>query len=223
MKAEIYGINGEKKGSIDLPAVFDSEIRPDLIMRAYYSEIASQRQPYGAFPLAGKFVSAHGKVKHARAGWRSHYGQGVSRVPKKTMTRRGTRFFWVGAFAPGTRGGRSAHAPLACKNPTKEINKKEKEKAIRSAIAATAKKKVFIVEDKFADLQKVKDIRLAVSKIIPKESAKSILIVTDKDLKMKNTGFNVANVKNLSVAKLAPNGHARTVLWTEKAIKELKL
>ena len=36
---------------------------------------------------------------------------------------------WVGAFAPGTVGGRKAHAPNAEKIFDKKINKKENRKA----------------------------------------------------------------------------------------------
>ena len=44
---------------------------------------------------------------------------------------------WVGAFAPGTVGGRRAHPPKSEKIWSKKINKKENAKAIRSAISAT--------------------------------------------------------------------------------------
>ena len=78
MKAEIKTITGEKKGEADLPKQFESEIRIDLIKRAYESEQSLLLPSYGAFPLAGKLVSASGKMKHARAGYRAHYGHGIA-------------------------------------------------------------------------------------------------------------------------------------------------
>ncbi len=54
------------------------------------------------------------------------------------MWRRGTRFGWVGAFAPGTVGGRRSHPPKAHKIFDQKINDKERRKALRSALAATA-------------------------------------------------------------------------------------
>jgi len=56
------------------------------------------------------------------------------------MLRRGTQFIYVGATVSGTVGGRRAHAPKAEKIFEQKINKKERQKAIRSAIAATADK-----------------------------------------------------------------------------------
>ena len=85
------------------------------------------------------------------------------------MTRRGTRFYWIGAFAPGTVGGRRAHPPKSEKDLTKKINVKERRKAIRSAIAATIVKTLvekrghnvpqeypFIIESKLETLNTTK-------------------------------------------------------------------
>lgn len=78
---------------------------------------------------------------------------------------------WVGAFAPGTVGGRRAHPPKASKVWWKKINEKERIKSIRSAIAATMLKEVvsqrghmvpgnypFVLDDKFEQLDKTKEI-----------------------------------------------------------------
>lgn len=46
------------------------------------------------------------------------------------------------AFAPGTMGGRSAFPPVTGKKLVKEVNKKERRLALRSAIAATASDKI---------------------------------------------------------------------------------
>jgi len=138
MKANVLSITGEKLRQIELPRCFNEKIREDLIKRAFEVEVAATRQPYGTFKLAGKLVSAAGKIRHARNKYKTAYGIGISRVPRKVLTRRGTRFFWVGAFAPGMRGGRAAHPPKVEKIFTKKINKKEKMKALKAAIAATS-------------------------------------------------------------------------------------
>ncbi|MBI2141211.1 50S ribosomal protein L4, partial [Candidatus Woesearchaeota archaeon] len=77
------------------------------------------------------------KISRRRHNYKGAYGHGISRVPRKTMSRSGTRFNWRGTLAPGTVGGRQAHPPKAEKNFDKKINKKENRKAIRSALAAT--------------------------------------------------------------------------------------
>jgi large subunit ribosomal protein L4e len=57
-------------------------------------------------------------------------------VPRKTLSHRGSQFFWVGANAPGTVGGRKAHPPKVEKVWAWKQNTKEKRKAICSALSA---------------------------------------------------------------------------------------
>ncbi|MFC1723959.1 50S ribosomal protein L4, partial [Nanoarchaeota archaeon] len=128
--------------------------------------------PYGADPRAGKKCSA--ELSRRRRKYRGSYGHGISRVPRKILSRAGTRLNWVGAFAPGTVGGRRAHAPKASKIWTKKINIKERRKAIRSAIAATMVKTLvtehghripdaypFAVSTDFESLSKTQDVKKA--------------------------------------------------------------
>jgi len=218
MKAQILTITGEKKGEIDLPKVFESEVRLDLIKRAYDSEISTERPSYGPFEWAGKMTSAPKQMKHARSGYKAHYGQGISRVPRKALSHRGSRFFWVGAFIPGARGGRAAHPAKPYKNYEKRINQKEKRKAFYSALSGS---KVMIVENNFENLNKTRDIKNAIEKMI--KNTKGLLIVTSKEFKTKNLDTKIVSVKKLAIQDLAPNATPRkVVLWTENAIKEIK-
>lgn len=137
MKTKIIDLNGNNKGEIELPRFFREKIREDLILKAFLSLQISQKQPYGSYVLAGKEVSASGKQSHRRRKYKTLYGHGISRVPRKVMSRRGERFFWVGAFAAGTVGGKRAHPPRAVQK-VKKINKKEKKKAFISALSATS-------------------------------------------------------------------------------------
>jgi len=140
LKAELYSSNGSKKGEIDLPEIFNSPIREDLAAKSFEAEKFEAMLNYSTFPEAGKRNSASGTIIHRRHEWRGHYGKGISRIPRKTMWRRGTQFFWVGAEISGTRGGRKAHAPHAIVIP-KNFNKKELKLALVSAISATASEK----------------------------------------------------------------------------------
>jgi large subunit ribosomal protein L4e len=176
MKLKILDNNAAEKGSKDLPAVFSEQIRPDIIKRAVEAIQANARQPYGADPMAGKRVSA--QLSKRRRDYRGCYGHGISRVPRKIMSRNGTRMNWVAAFAPGTVGGRKAHPPKASKILGKKINTKEKRKAIRSALAATLVKELvktrghevpekypFIITNDFENISKTKDLNAAMSKL----------------------------------------------------------
>lgn len=169
MKLKILDHANSEKGSKELPAVFDEEVRPDLIKRAVISLQSNARQRYGADTRAGKKCSA--ELSRRRRKYRGSYGHGISRVPRKIHSRSGTRFNWTGAFAPGTVGGRRAHPPKATKIWALKINNKERRKAIRSAIAATVVKDLvkkrghaapgnypFIISDDFESLSKTKQV-----------------------------------------------------------------
>jgi large subunit ribosomal protein L4e len=175
MKLSIIDSSKKEIGKQEMPPQFDEDIRPDLIKRAVLTINNNERQPYGSDPMAGKKASA--KLSRRRHVYKTSYGHGISRVPRKIMSRRGERMNWVGAFAPGTVGGRKAHPPKSGKDWTKKINKKERRKAIRSAIAATVSKELvsenhilpenypFIVETKVESINKTKDVRDFLNKI----------------------------------------------------------
>ena len=135
MKLKIFSKENKDVGQIELPSQFSEDIRSDIIKRAVHAIQANRRQPYGADPRAGMKSSA--KLSRKRRDYKTSYGHGISRVPRKILSGRGSRFNWVGAFAPGTVGGRRAHAPKAEKQWDKKVNTKERRKAIRSAMSAT--------------------------------------------------------------------------------------
>lgn len=138
MKANIINGQGEKIKEVELPHAFSSNVREDVIHKVF---VASRfGQPYTGYILAGKKVAASGKQSHARRKWKTTYGKGISRVPRKTLSRRGDRFFWVGAFAPGTVKGREAHPPKI--KARAKVNKKERRLAISSAISASCLKEL---------------------------------------------------------------------------------
>ncbi len=128
MKAKIYGAIGlAKKARVDLPGVFDTEYRPDLIKRAVLAVQSTRRQPKGTKYQAGWTVAT---------SWGP--GRGAARTPR-THGRR-THSSQRGALVNYTVGGRVAHPPKTEKIIVERINKKERKLAIRSAIASTANK-----------------------------------------------------------------------------------
>lgn len=186
MEIDILNLNKEKIGRKKLPIQFNEEIRPDLVKRAVLVIQNHKRQSYGATPEAGKRASA--KLSRRRRDYRGAYGYGISRVPRKILSRRGGRMSWVGAFAPGTVGGRRSHPPKADKERWQKVNKKERKKAIRSAIAATLIKEAvskrghiaptsypFIIESKFESLSKTKKVIEIIEKFGLKEELSRII------------------------------------------------
>jgi len=135
MKVPVLNATKTEVKKVDLPPQFAEPVRKDLVKRAVQAIEKNTRQPYGADPMAGKRASA--ELSRRRRKYRGSYGTGISRVPRKILSRRGTRMNWVGAFAPGTVKGRRAHPPKAEKIWSVKLNIKERRKAIRSAMAAT--------------------------------------------------------------------------------------
>ncbi|MCX6710392.1 MAG: 50S ribosomal protein L4 [Candidatus Woesearchaeota archaeon] len=176
MQLNILNLEKKEIGKAKLPAQFDEEVRSDLIQRAVLAIENGKRQSYGAFKEAGQRPSA--KLSRRRRNFKGTYGKGISRIPRKTMTRRGSSFFWVGALMPGTVGGRGAHPPKSEKIVIQKINKKENKKAIRSSLSATMNPKIvsarghiipkeypFIITNDFEELRKTKEVSLALEKL----------------------------------------------------------
>jgi large subunit ribosomal protein L4e len=159
MKAQVKSIDGTVARDIELPAVFSEEYRPDLIKKTVIALQSTRRQPHGTYPYAGICSSA--------VGWGS--GRGVSHVPR---LKNGSR----AAKVPQAKGGREAHPPVVEKIIVRRINKKEKAKAFRSAIAASICEELvrarghrfegevpIVMEDRFEELAKTTEVIAALS------------------------------------------------------------
>jgi len=184
MKTKILDIQGKEKSSIELPKAFEKKIREDIVAKVL--EAKKTRQPYGPSPVAGKQHSAKGKLIHRRHVWRSGYGRGQSRVPRKIFSQKGIKFNWEAAEVPQAKGGMRAHPPKVISMVKfKKINKKELKIAFESALSATAdgkkiakkysrlkNKKIekvpFVAESKIVTL-KAKDLTKSVKQILGKD------------------------------------------------------
>jgi len=241
MKAKILNKEGKEAGEVELPEIFSSKIREDISQKVF--EAFKKQQPYAPFFMAGKQHSASGKLRHARRLWKTAYGKGISRVPRKVLWRRGTQFYWIGAEISSTRGGRRAHPPRV-EHFLKElkINKKEKLLAINSVISATANS--FYLKKRYSRLKEVnknlpfvigsdllklktKEFFLAQEKILnglyelAKKDKKQagLLLVIGKNEKFKTKLIDVKKTNELEIKDLYPLG--RLVVYSEQAIKEL--
>lgn len=171
MKADVYSLKGEKMRSITLPSVFESEIDNGLIKRAVISVQTARIQPKGPNPRAGRnytaeYIGARRKPQRHR----------TINIEKARLPRMKNRRFITGgnaALVPQVVGGPKAHK-LKPETITKEkINRKEKRKAVESAIAATASEKIvrkrghkfgegvaipIVVDNALENLQKTRDV-----------------------------------------------------------------
>ncbi len=125
MDATVRDLDGGDDGSVELPGVFETPLRPDLVRRAVLVAQANSKQAHGTDELAGLRTPAESPGS----------GRGIAHVPR---IRRGPRGGQHGARVPHTVGGRTAHPPKAEADRGKDINDKERRLAVRSAVAATA-------------------------------------------------------------------------------------
>ena len=176
MKVKVITKDNSEAGSIELPKQFEEPLRGDLITRAVLAIQATNRQPYGGYGDAGMHHST--KISRRRRDYKTSYGHGISRVPRKILNRRGRRMGWVGALSPGTVGGRRAHPPKPYSDWEQKINVAENRKAIRSALAATMQPETvtkrghkipsafpFIIDDSFEQFKKTADLEDALVKL----------------------------------------------------------
>ena len=251
ISAKIFDLDGKELNPVNIPQIFNTPNRPDVIKRAVVTIQSHRYQPQGRDPMAGKKNTAESR----------HAGLGISRVPR--LKERGSR----AAFAPGTVGGRSAHPPVAEKNIRKKIPKKEMNLALRSAIAATGSKEIvanrghmideipdfpLVVTDEIQNLKKTKEIEDALIKLgvwadifRVKDSRKIragkgkmrgrkmkqavgplLVIETNKGVTKaaRNLpGLEVVLVENLNTEILAPGTHpGRLTIWTNSAFNKLQ-
>jgi large subunit ribosomal protein L4e len=247
-KVNVYAIDGTVKEKIDLPKIFDTPYRPDIIKKSFEVIHSNQRQPYGSDPLAG--------TRHAVASVGK--GRGMSRVPRLTQGQ-------AAALAPNVVGGRRAHPPKVARNWKEKMNKKENLLARNSALAATADKTVvskrghafdekitlpIIMDDAFEDIKKTKEIVEVLEKIgvyndvlrsangthiragrgkmrgRKYRTPKSLLIVSTKRELQRSadnlSGVDIAQPQQLNIEDLAPGGVAgRLTLFTKSALTKL--
>jgi large subunit ribosomal protein L4e len=171
MKIGVFDLQGNRIDEINLPKVFEEPLREDLIKRAFLVIQTNKRQPYGTDVMAGKRTSAH------YHGYRRHRWTMMSREMARMPRLHGKIPLYQmfrARFVPQAVKGREAHPPKVEKVWERKINEKERQKAIKSAIAATAIKEIvsrrghkvenlketpLVVEDKIQELKKSKELK----------------------------------------------------------------
>jgi large subunit ribosomal protein L4e len=244
MQATVHTLDGEADDELELPDVFETPFRPDLVRRAVLVAQANRKQPYGADEYAGMRTPAESFGS----------GRGQAHVPRE----RGQ-----GRRVPQTVGGRKAHPPKDETDRSRSINDKERRLATRSAIAATADAEQvrerghafdeelelpLVVTDEFADLEKTQaaletleslgvgaDIDRADERTVRAgrgttrgrkyRRPSSVLVVTTEEpsrAARNLAGVDVTTARELDTEDLAPGGDAgRLTLWTESTIAEV--
>jgi len=249
-QTNVYSISGTVSKQVDVPKVFDTPYRPDVIKRAVVATASNKRQPYGPSPDAG--------IKHSVSTWGK--GRGTARVQRLKAGRKATE-------SPNNVSGRRAHPPLPERNWEKKVNKKERMLARLSAVAATGDADVvrtrghqfednisfpIIVEDEIQNISSTSEVfdilesiglgydldRAKFGRKIRAGKGKMrnrryrtpvsiLLVVSDKEkalfLGASNLpGVEVAEVSGLNASLLAPGGDAgRLTVFSESAMAKI--
>ncbi|PSP71003.1 50S ribosomal protein L4 [Halobacteriales archaeon QH_8_67_27] len=244
METTVLDLDGDDTGSIELPAVFETAYRPDVVRRAVQAAQANRKQDYGSDDYAGMRTPAESQGS----------GRGMAHVPRENGQ---------GARVPQTVGGRRAHPPKEEKDRGLDINTKERKLAVRSAIAATADGDIveerghefaddvvlpLVVSDDFEDLVKTQEVvgvleTLGIEDDIERaeeatvragrgttrgrkyDRATSVLFVTSEEpskAARNLAGADVTTAREVNAEDLAPGGEAgRLTVWTESAVEEV--
>lgn len=117
---------GDVEGTVLMPTVFSSGLRPDLVRYVHCNMSKNKRQAYGVSKYAGYQTSAE--------SWGT--GRAVSRIPR--VAGGGTHRAGQAAFGNMCRGGGMFNPNKTWRRWHRRINIVEKRHAVASAIAATA-------------------------------------------------------------------------------------
>ena len=212
MKITTYTTTGTKDGEIELPIIFSTPFRRELIHKAWINLTSHKFQPQGRHPSAGQDVVADSND--------SPTGQGVSRVARAQGGGGGRQ--GQGAEVASTRGGRQAHPPIVGKVIYKKLNKKENKLALCSAIAATSSKT--IIESRGHKIEGIESFPIIVSDDIESISKSNEIVKVLESLKLTQDTDRLESRKSRSgQSRLRGRSKkvGKSVLFVTKEDKEM--
>ncbi len=229
MHAEVYSLEGNKKETIELPHVFSSEYRADLVQRAVLSEQSERYQPKGHFVLAGLQTTA--VYVGTYSGYRRGRHMGIAIRPRQKL---GGGAMGDVRRIPSSVKGKRAHPHMVEKRLTERINSREYKLAMESAIAGCARNELIkeihpverqlpvVVEDGIEGIGKTKELvktlsLLGFSKDLElshkprigtgrssrkRRFRKSVLLVVKDASKVGRAGRNISGVEVIGIGDL---------------------
>jgi large subunit ribosomal protein L4e len=226
--ANVLDISGAQKGSVELPQVFSTEVRADLIRRAVIAEATLRLQPQSHSPLAGMNTTA--RYYGAMNSYRTGRHMGIAIRPRQKLG--GGQQGQVRRI-PSSVKGKRAHPHMIEKRLVESINNKEYQKAIASSIAATARDDVvkpkhtfdgrlpIIISNEIESLKRTKDVIKLINALklsedlarsdkarirkgkrrssVQRKHRKSVLIVVNEDSGIVKAARNIAGVDACTV------------------------
>lgn len=249
--AYVYSTEGEVASEIELPHVFLTPYRPDVILRDFVASRSNRRQAYGSRIRAG--------MRHSVETWGK--GRGVARIQRLKGQS-------TGAESPNNVGGRRAHPPRTAKIWNLKVNEKERRLARNSSLASSSRISLVrarghrfedgvsvpvVIEDKAESLTKSVQVEQMFGKIgilddvvrvadgrgirpgkgkmrnrRYRQPRGPLVVVSSRDIPLLKSARNLPGVEvctpsDLSTERLAPGGSAgRLIVFSQKAIEMLR-
>lgn len=127
MQVPVIDKHGKEVSQTDLPAdIFEVEVNVGLMHQAYVRQMANARQ-------ANAHTKTRGEINLTKAKWYRQKGTGRARHGARS--------------APIFVGGGRAHGPRNDRNYTKDMPKKMRRQALRSALSALLRDEQLVVVD----------------------------------------------------------------------------
>jgi len=158
-QVNIFSINGNKVGSMNIPPIFNCPIRRDIVNFIHTNMRKNKQQPYGVKCQFGPvgIVAGH---QHSARSWGT--GRAVSRIPR--VSGGGTHRAGQGAFGNMCRGGRMFAPTKTFRHWHRKLNTSQKRYAVASCVSASAS--VPLIEARgYRIVEKVREIPIVVEGI----------------------------------------------------------
>jgi large subunit ribosomal protein L4 len=192
MKLEVLNLLGQEVGTVELPArIFEVDINRDLMHQTLVRQLANARR-------GTHKAKTRGEVNLSTAKWYRQKGTGRARHGSKS--------------APILVGGGVAHGPRP-RSYRKDMPRKMRREALRSALTAKAGNGDIVVLDKFEmNRTKTKDM-VEIIDILAGESS-VLILMSERNENVELSARNIPDVKTLHASYL----NIRDVLGYHKVI-----
>ncbi len=201
MPATIYSSDGQKQGTLELPAVlFSAPINWGLMHQYLVLQQSNRRQSAAHVKTRGEVQGSTKKLFSQK-----HTGR----------ARRGP------VRSPLLRGGGKTFGPRNDRNFTKDMPQKMRHAALRSCLSLQAQKDAILVLEGYSDAVKTKEM-VGLLKKLPVELGRKVLFVLPGAMRgLSLSARNLPGVKALDARYLNPEDilSARHVIFLKDAIE----
>lgn len=195
MQLPVYDMSGKQVDTVDLPAdIFEAEVNVGLMHQAFVRQMANKR-------LGTHKTKSRGEINLTKAKWYRQKGTGRARHGARS--------------APIFVGGGVAHGPRPRKY-TKDMPRKMRREALRSALSAlVADEQLMVVNEFTLDTPKTKAMMDALQALVG--DSKTLVLLAEKDENVERSIRNLENARYLRAMYL----NVRDLLTHDRVVMPL--